>query len=54
MIRSIDHIVILVGDLAAAVADYTERGFTVIPGGAHPSGATHNALVAFADGAYLS
>lgn len=53
MIRSIDHIVILVRDLEVAIADYTELGFTVVPGGAHPGGATHNALVAFADGAYL-
>jgi catechol 2,3-dioxygenase-like lactoylglutathione lyase family enzyme len=53
MIRAIDHIVILVNDLAAAIADYTALGFTVTPGGEHTGGATHNALVVFADDAYL-
>jgi catechol 2,3-dioxygenase-like lactoylglutathione lyase family enzyme len=53
MIRSIDHIVILVNDLAAASADYAALGFTVTPGGEHVGGETHNALVAFADETYL-
>jgi catechol 2,3-dioxygenase-like lactoylglutathione lyase family enzyme len=52
-IRSIDHIVILVNNLEQTIADYTALGFTVVRGGEHPGGATHNALVAFADGAYL-
>ncbi|MDQ3693413.1 MAG: VOC family protein [Chloroflexota bacterium] len=49
----LDHIVIGVHDLAAAAADFTQAGFQVTPGGEHSSGNTHNALVAFADGAYL-
>jgi catechol 2,3-dioxygenase-like lactoylglutathione lyase family enzyme len=53
MIRAIDHIVILVADLAAASADYTALGFTVTPGGEHADGATHHALVIFADDSYL-
>jgi len=53
MIRTIDHIVILVGELEQAIADYSALGFTVVRGGDHPDGATHNALVSFADGAYL-
>lgn len=53
MSLTIDHIVILVNDLAAAVTDYAALGFTVLPGGEHTDGATHNALVAFADGTYL-
>jgi catechol 2,3-dioxygenase-like lactoylglutathione lyase family enzyme len=53
MIRGIDHVVILVNDLAAAIADYTALGFTVTPGGEHTGGATHNALVIFADDSYL-
>lgn len=53
MIRQIDHIVIAVRDLAQAAADYAEAGFTVTPGGEHTGGATHNALVSFADGAYF-
>ncbi|GIV99213.1 VOC family protein [Roseiflexus sp.] len=53
MITCIDHIVILVRDLLAAIDDYTALGFTVTLGGVHADGATHNALVAFADGSYL-
>lgn len=53
MIRAIDHMVILVADLDAAIADYTALGFTVAPGGTHADGATHNALVVFADDSYL-
>lgn len=50
---TIDHIVIAVRDLAQASADYAEAGFTVTPGGWHTGGATHNALVSFADGSYF-
>lgn len=53
MLLGIDHLVILVRDLAQASADYTELGFAVTPGGTHADGATHNALVAFDDGTYL-
>lgn len=53
MILGIDHVVILVNDLEQAMRDYSALGFTVVPGGEHTDGATHNALVAFADGAYL-
>ncbi len=53
MIHAIDHMVILVHDLATAMDDYAALGFTVTPGGVHADGATHNALVAFADGSYL-
>lgn len=50
----LDHVVIAVRDLAQAVADYRTLGFHVLPGGEHPSPRTsHNALVVFADGAYL-
>lgn len=53
MLRSIDHVVILVGDLAAASRDWASAGFTVTPGGTHAAGTTHNALVSFADGTYF-
>lgn len=53
MAQGIDHIVIAVHDLAAASADYARAGFTVTAGGEHADGATHNALVTFADGSYL-
>jgi catechol 2,3-dioxygenase-like lactoylglutathione lyase family enzyme len=52
MLKGIDHLVVVVPDLDAAVASYRQLGFTVVPGGRHPIG-THNALIAFADGAYL-
>ena len=53
MSTGIDHIVIVVRDLAQAIEDYTRAGFTVITGGEHKGGVTHNALVAFADGVYF-
>ncbi len=52
MLQGIDHIVIAVPDLAVASRNYEGLGFTVVPGGRHPVG-THNALIAFADGAYI-
>jgi Glyoxalase-like domain len=51
-VRSIDHLVIMFKELEPVIAAYRDLGFTVTPGGEHPMG-THNALVAFADGAYL-
>ncbi|MBI2460242.1 MAG: VOC family protein [Candidatus Rokubacteria bacterium] len=52
MLIGIDHFVVAVRDLEAASRSYAELGFTVVRGGRHPVG-THNALIAFADGAYL-
>ena len=49
----LDHVVILVNELAAAVRDYAALGFTVTQGGEHKGLGTHNALIPFADGAYL-
>jgi hypothetical protein len=48
----IDHLVVVVPDLDHATRNYEALGFAVVPGGRHPIG-THNALIAFADGAYL-
>jgi hypothetical protein len=48
----IDHLVVVVPDLDQAIRNYQALGFSVVPGGRHPIG-THNALIAFADGAYL-
>ncbi len=53
MLSSIDHIVILVHDLEAAVRDYTSLGFTVVPGGEHADARSRNALIAFQDGSYI-
>ena len=52
MIIGIDHIVIAVPALKAAIETYHRLGFTVVEGGRHPVG-SHNALIAFEDGAYI-
>ncbi|MBO6820247.1 VOC family protein, partial [Thalassospira sp.] len=44
MSRAIDHIVLCVNDLDAAIAVYTQLGFTVTPRAVHPFG-TGNALI---------
>jgi len=49
----LDHLVILVDDLEAAVGDYGLLGFRVTPGGEHADGLTRNALIPFGDGTYL-
>ena len=53
MSLTLDHVIIAVDDLDTAVEDYRELGFTVIYGGEHASGTTHNALIIFRDGSYL-
>ncbi len=50
---SIDHVVIASDDLSAAIVNARAAGFTVIPGGVHGSGNSHNALIGFSDGSYL-
>jgi catechol 2,3-dioxygenase-like lactoylglutathione lyase family enzyme len=49
----LDHVVIAVRDLEAAIADHTALGFHVLRGGDHPGRPTHNALIVFADGSYF-
>jgi catechol 2,3-dioxygenase-like lactoylglutathione lyase family enzyme len=49
----LDHLVIAVDDLETASRDYHDLGFTVVQGGVHANRATHNALIALADGTYL-
>src|SRR3984893_1523333 len=51
-LQAIDHLVIMVPDLDAAVREYSKLGFAVVLGGSHPT-RTHKALIAFADGAYI-
>lgn len=48
-----DHIIIAVRDLEAALADYRALGFTAYYGGKHTHKATHNGLIALADGSYI-
>ena len=52
MFTAIDHFVVVVPELEAAIRDYGAAGFTVVRGGKHNIG-THNALIAFADGSYI-
>lgn len=49
----LDHLIFSVRNLADATADYERLGFTVVRGGTHPGGWTHNALIGLPDGAYL-
>ena len=52
MLLGIDHIVIAVANLEAAIKNYERLGFTVVPGGKHPVG-TYNGLISLADGSYI-
>src|SRR5215467_11491440 len=47
MIERLDHVVIGVQDLDAAIETYRRLGFEVAPGGRHTGLGTHNALVRF-------
>lgn len=49
----IDHIVIVDRDLDVLSEQARSVGFTVVPGGEHAGGMTHNALIAFQDGSYI-
>ncbi|MBI2940142.1 MAG: VOC family protein [Chloroflexi bacterium] len=53
MLFGVDHLVILARDLGDSLVAYERLGFTVTPGGEHPGQGTHNALIPFADGAYI-
>ena len=53
MLHAIDHLVLAVPDLAAAIASYRDLGFTVVPGGRHTGLGTDNALIPFRDSSYL-
>ena len=44
MLTRIDHVMICVPDLGAAIAAYRRMGFHVQPGGDHPGKGTHNAI----------
>jgi len=50
---TLDHVILVVSDLQVATQQFGQLGFTVIPGGVHSGGLTHNALVPFPDGSYL-
>jgi len=52
MITGIDHLVIVVPNLEAAIKDYERLGFTVVPGGRHPVG-TYNGLISLSDSSYI-
>ncbi len=49
----LDHIVIVDQNLETMVSHAESAGFTVVPGGEHAGGMTHNALIAFRDGSYI-
>jgi len=53
MASQVDHLVIIVRDLDTAAEQAAAVGFTVVAGGEHGSGLSHNALIAFRDGSYI-
>ncbi|MBX3065889.1 MAG: VOC family protein [Anaerolineae bacterium] len=53
MSHKLDHIVIGVADLDRAMQQYRDLGFTVVYGGKHAAGNTHNALICLQDGTYI-
>ena len=53
MLAGIDHAVVLVTDLEAAVSRWRSAGFTVTLGGRHRPAPTENAIIAFADSSYV-
>ena len=50
---NLEHVVIAVRDLAVATTSYERLGFTVTPGGSHPSGGTTGNGFFFSKGTYL-
>jgi catechol-2,3-dioxygenase len=50
---NLEHVVIAVRDLAVATTSYESLGFTVTPGGSHPSGGTTGNGIFFSNGTYL-
>jgi hypothetical protein len=50
---TLDHAILVVSDLQVATRQFTQLGFSVIAGGVHEGGLTHNALIPFPDGTYL-
>ena len=52
MLTRLDHVMICVPDLQHGIDTYTRLGFTISPGGVHPSQGTHNAI-AFHEEDYL-
>lgn len=48
-----DHVILAVFDLEQASKTFSELGFTVVAGGQHAGGLTHNSLIIFADHSYL-
>ncbi len=44
MFTAIDHVMICVPDLPQAIAQYSNMGFNMYAGGAHPGKGTHNAI----------
>nr|WP_290665364.1 VOC family protein [Ardenticatena sp.] len=49
----IDHLVVGVPSLEAAVDAWQSAGFHVVEGGIHAGGLTHNALIVLEDGTYI-
>ncbi len=53
MAFKLHHIVLRVDHLDTAIKDFTNLGFTVIPGGTHMGKISYNALIFFSDQTYI-
>jgi hypothetical protein len=53
MITGLDHMIVLVNQLDAAIGTFRRLGLDVTVGGDHPTFGSTNALVPFGDGCYL-
>ena len=53
LLPPLDHLVIAVHDLDAAIDRHQNMGYQVVIGGHHPGRLSHNALVIFQDGSYF-
>jgi len=49
----VDHVIVATMDCDSAARDYSDLGFSVIVGGTHLDGHTHNRLIPLADGSYI-
>jgi len=53
MAPTLDHVILLVSSVSAAMNDFASHGFSIIRGGTHTDGLTENALFILSDGMYV-
>ena len=50
----LDHLIIKTDNVATSLEQYSQWGFTVLPGGTHADGVTENNLIVLDDGVSVS